>query len=165
VEELVTHELAHLVFDEAVANPYQYPPRWLNEGLAVYLSRGYTARDRRQVEGAAGGGTIIPLEGLGGQFPTRSNRISLAYAESVSAVDYFVETYGEDQLVQLITSFAEGTGLDGAFVASTGEDFATFDAAWLQSVGSAYPEPYGPLEGEPGAVPDAWVSESSALLG
>lgn len=164
VEELVTHELAHLVFDEAVDNPYQYPPRWLNEGLAVYLSRGYSGGDRRRVDGAAGGGTIIPLEGLGGQFPTRSNRVTLAYAESVSAVDYFVETYGEEQLVELITSFADGTGLDGAFLASTGEDFGAFDEAWLESLGSEPPLPYGPLEGEPGAIPDAWTAETTALL-
>ncbi len=83
IEELITHELAHLVFHEAVDNPYQYPPRWLNEGLAVYLSRGYTGADRALVEGAAGGGTIIPLEALGGNFPTRVTRSGLAYAESV----------------------------------------------------------------------------------
>ena len=59
VEELVVHELAHLVFDEAVSNPYQYPPRWLNEGVAVYVSGGYDAGDRSRVQGAAGGGTII----------------------------------------------------------------------------------------------------------
>jgi len=149
VEELVVHELAHLVFDEAVSNPYQYPPRWLNEGLAVYLSQGYIGADRSQVEGAAGGGTIIPLEGLGGQFPTRSTRVGLAYAESVSAVDYFVETYGEDGLVELITSFADGTGVDAAFQVATGEGFAAFDDAWLASLGADRPEAYGPRESDP----------------
>ena len=164
VDELVTHELAHLVFHEAVDNPYQYPPRWLNEGLAVYLSSGYGAGDRAQVEGAADGGTIIPLEGLVGQFPTRPGRQSLAYAESIAAVDHFVETYGEEQLVELITSFGEGTGLDGAFVAATGEGFAAYDVAWLNSLGAARPEPYGPRDGQPGPVPDAWATQVDALL-
>ena len=36
VDTLVSHELTHLVFAEAVDNPYHFPPRWLNEGLAVY---------------------------------------------------------------------------------------------------------------------------------
>jgi hypothetical protein len=155
VEELVVHELAHLVFDEAVRNPYQYPPRWLNEGLAVYLALGYGSADRAQVEGAAGGGTIIPLEGLGGQFPTRSTRIGLAYAESVSAVDYFVESYGEEMLVELITAFADGSGLDAAFLAATGDDFAAFDDAWLGSLGAERPEAYGPRESESGPAPEA----------
>jgi hypothetical protein len=163
-DELITHELAHLVFHEAVDNPYQYPPRWLNEGLAVYLSKGFDDGDRRQVQGAAGGGTIIPLEGLGGQFPTRPGRQSLAYAESISAVDFFVVAHGQDRLLQLITSFGEGTGLDGAFVAATGADFAAFDAAWLASLGADQPEPYGPTDSVPGPVPDEWAVDLGLLL-
>jgi hypothetical protein len=133
--------------------------------VAVYLSRGYTDGDRRQVQAAADGGTIIPLDGLGGNFPTRVIRSSLAYAESVSAVAYFVERYGEDRLVELIAAFGRGAGLDGAFVAATGEDFAAFDAAWLASLGAEPPEPYGPIEGRPGPVPDAWATDGAALLG
>ena len=158
VEELVIHELTHLVFDEAVRNPYQYPPRWLNEGLAVYLAKGYDDGDRAEVESAARGGTIMPLEGLGGQFPTRALRIGLAYASSVSAVDYFVERYGEEALVELITSFAEGSGLDGAFERATGDSFAAFDDAWLASLGTSQPEAFGPQEPEPGRTPEAWAS-------
>ena len=158
VEELVVHELAHLVFDAAVRNPYQYPPRWLNEGLAVRLATGYDDGDRSQVEAAARSGTIMPLEALGGQFPTRPGRISLAYASSVSAVEYLVERYGEAALVELITSFADGAGLDGAFLRSTGESFAAFDDAWLASLGTTQPEPYGPRAVRAGATPEAWAS-------
>lgn len=163
-DELITHELAHLVFHEAVDNPYQYPPRWLNEGLAVYLSKGFDDGDRRQVKGAAGGGTIIPLEGLGGQFPTRPGRQSLAYAESIAAVDHFVETYGQERLVQLIEAFGQGSGLDGAFIAATGEDFSAFDTSWLASLGADEPEPYGPTDSEPGPVPEAWTGDPELLL-
>lgn len=163
-DELITHELAHLVFHEAVDNPYQYPPRWLNEGLAVYLSKGFTDEDRRQVQGAAGGGTIIPLEGLGGQFPTRPGRQSLAYAESIAAVDHFVDTYGQDRLVELVNAFGAGRGLDGAFQAATGQGFAAFDTAWLDALGADEPEPYGPTRSEPGPVPDAWSTVLGLLL-
>ena len=41
-------------------------------------------------------------------------------------VDHFVETFGQDRLVQLITAFGEGSGLDGAFLAATGEDYTGF---------------------------------------
>lgn len=159
VAEVITHELAHLVFHDAVDNPFQYPPRWLNEGVAVYLSEGYPDSYRGQVQGAAGGGTLIPLEALGGQFPTRANRQSLAYAESIDAVDHLVETYGEPALVELIHAFGDGLGLDGSFEAATGEDFAAFESAWLDSLGAEPPEPYGPRPVEPGPVPDDWASE------
>ena len=60
VRTLVTHELTHLVFADAVDNPYHYPPRWLNEGLAVYLSQGYDDSDRGAVADAARSGRHHP---------------------------------------------------------------------------------------------------------
>jgi hypothetical protein len=75
-----------------------------------------------------------------------------------------VETYGEEALVELITSFADGTGLDAAFQVATGEGFAAFDDAWLASLGADRPEAYGPRESEPGPVPEAWVGDPDALL-
>src|SRR4029450_5979608 len=56
VEAVIPHELTHLVFDTAVHNAYHFPPRWLNEGLAVYESEGYGPQDRRDVEAAAADG-------------------------------------------------------------------------------------------------------------
>ncbi len=88
------HELTHLVFDTAVKNPYHFPPRWLNEGLAVYLSEGYTDAWRAAVTNAVRADGIIPLDGLAGQFPTTRDQFFLAYGESVSAVDYLVRKYG-----------------------------------------------------------------------
>lgn len=164
VQEVITHELTHLVFHEAVDNPYQYPPRWLNEGVAVYVSRGHDDGDRAQVEGAATGGTIIPLEGLGGNFPTRASRQGLAYAESIDAVEYLIETRGEAALVSLVDAFGAGLGLDGAFERATGADLAAFDSAWLASLGAEPPEPFGPRPSEPGRVPDAWAAPPTALL-
>ncbi len=101
VGTVVPHELVHLVFDTAVSNPYHFPPRWLNEGLAVYLSQGYDTSDRRMVDRAAADGTIVPLVGLVGQFPTSAERFFLAYAESVSAVDYLIREHGQEALVAL----------------------------------------------------------------
>ena len=164
VDELISHELTHLVFHDAVDNPYQYPPRWLNEGLAVYQSKGYGSGDRAQVEAAVRGGTIMPLEALDGQFPTRPSRQGLAYAESISAVDYFARIHGEEQLLELVSAFGAGAGLDGAFLAATGQDAAAFDAEWLASLGSANPEPYGPGAGQPGPTPEAWATSAGALL-
>jgi hypothetical protein len=164
VDELVSHELAHIVFHDAVDNPYQYPPRWLNEGFSVYLSRGDSDRDRQAVAAAAGAGTLMPLEALGGQFPTRPLRQSLAYSESVSAVAYLVDTYGEGVLAQLAASFRVGLGLDQAFRDATGSGFEAFDRAWLASVGAELPAPYGPTPSQPGPVPDAWATEGAALL-
>lgn len=154
-EIVVRHELVHLVFDTAVQNPYHFPPRWLNEGLAVYLSQGYDAGDRSAVENAARGGRLVPLDGLVGQFPTGEG-FFLAYAESVSAVDYFIRTHGQDALVALIGSYANGLTDNEAFEAAIGMDAAEFNAAWLADLGADVPQRHGPRPAPPGPRPSAW---------
>ena len=158
---VVPHELVHLVFDTAVDNPYHFPPRWLNEGLAVYLSEGYDAGDRSAVESAARAGTLIPLDGLAGQFPT-GDGFFLAYAESVSAVDFFVRTHDQDALVGLIGSYADGLTDDEAFEAAIGMDTAAFNDAWLADLGAVVPERHGPQPAPPGSRPSAWGAPASA---
>ena len=152
---VVEHELVHLVFDTAVDNPYHFPPRWLNEGLAVYQSQGYDAGDRSAVESAARAGTLIPLDGLTGQFPT-GDGFFLAYAESVSAVHFFIRTHGQDALVALIGSYADGLTDDEAFQAAIGMDTDAFNAAWLADLGAVVPERHGPQPAPPGPRPSAW---------
>ena len=159
---VIPHELTHLVFDTAVSNPYHFPPRWLNEGLAVYLSEGYGASDRAAVEGAAGAGTLIPIDGLGGQFPTTFDRFGLAYAESVSAVDFLIRAHGQEALVSLIRSYADGRTDDEAFTAALGIDMTAFGEAWLDDLGAAAPTRYGPQPAPPGPIPEAWLVEPGA---
>jgi hypothetical protein len=156
VEVVIPHELVHLVFATAIDNPYRSPPHWLNEGLAVYLSEGYGASDRSAVERVAADGTIIPLEGLVGAFPTTRDRFFLAYAESVSAVDHIVATFGRDALVGLIRSYETGVTDDEAFEAALGVDMAGFEADWLRSVGAVAPVRHGPQPAPPGPVPEGW---------
>lgn len=153
---VVPHELVHLVFDTAVRNPYHFPPRWLNEGLATYLSQGYTPSDDAAVRRAADDGSIIPLDGLGGQFPTTADGFFLAYAESVSAVDFLIRTHGEAALLALIDAYAEGRTDDEAFELAIGEDLATFDEAWLAGLGAEPPVRYGPQPAPAGPRPSDW---------
>lgn len=157
VESVVPHELTHLVFATAVDNPYHDPPHWLNEGLAVYLADGYGASDREQVGQAAKAGSIIPLDGLAGAFPTTRERFFLAYAESVSAVDRIVRVSGRDALVTLIRSYADGVSDDAAFQAALGRDVAGFQADWLAELSARTPVRRGPVAAPIGPLPEGWA--------
>ena len=152
----IPHEFVHLVFDTAAGNPYHGAPRWLNEGLAVYQSEGYGTSDRAPVEAAAKAGTLIPLDGLTGQFPNGQD-FFLAYSESVSAVDYMIRTHGPDALVTLIRSYADGRTDDEAFKAALGQDMTEFGAAWFKDVKAKTPTRFGPQPALPGPVPSAWT--------
>lgn len=156
VESVVPHELTHLVFATAVDNPYHDPPHWLNEGLAVYLADGYDAENRAQVAAAARSGSIIPLDGLAGAFPTTRDRFFLAYAESVAAVDRIVRVNGRDALIKLIRSYAAGVSDDDAFRAALGQDVAGFEADWLAELGARPPVRRGPQVAPAGPLPEGW---------
>lgn len=152
----IPHEFVHMVFDTASKNPYHRPPRWLNEGLAVYQSESYGSSDRGQVEAAARSGTLIPLDGLTGEFPNGED-FFLAYAESVSAVDYMVRTYGSDALVALVRSYADGRTDDEAFSSALGLDMTAFGAAWFKDVKATPKARFGPQPAPAGPVPSAWT--------
>jgi Peptidase MA superfamily len=160
VSEVLPHELTHLVFDTAVRNPYHFPPRWLNEGLAVYLSRGYNSSDRGLVTAGAAAGTLIPLGGLVGDFPT-GDGFYLAYAESVSSIDFLIRKYGQPALVSLIRSYATGLTDDEAFSKALGVDTTGFNAAWMSDIGAKTPPTTGPHPAPAGPVPPGWSGSGS----
>ena len=93
---VIPHELTHLVFDTAVGNPYHFPPRWLNEGVADVPLRGVHGVGSQRRRSAAATTGAHAAAALGGQFPTTAERFCLAYAESVSAVDFLVREHGTD---------------------------------------------------------------------
>jgi Peptidase MA superfamily len=151
----IPHEFVHMVFDTASKNPYHSPPRWLNEGLAVYQSEGYGSSDRGAVESAARRGQLIPLDGLTGQFPNGDD-FFLAYSESVAAVEFMIRTHGADALVTLIRSYAEGRTDDEAFSAALGLDMTAFGDSWFKDVKATPKTKFGPQPAPPGPVPSAW---------
>jgi hypothetical protein len=106
-------------------------------------------------------GEIIPLDGLTGLFPTSRQRFSLAYAESVSAIDFLIRTYGQDGLVRLIRAYAAGVTDDEAFMDATGAGFSAFDDAWLADLGATRPEPFGPRPAPTGPLPSGWPSSDA----
>ena len=106
----IPHEFVHLVFDTAVVEPVPRPAALAQRGPGGLPERGLRlGRPARQVEDAAKSGTLIPLDGLTGQFPNGQD-FFLAYSESVGAVDYMIRTYGKDALVTLIRSYAAAGG-------------------------------------------------------
>ncbi|MGD0248234.1 MAG: peptidase MA family metallohydrolase [Candidatus Limnocylindrales bacterium] len=153
--EVLPHEVTHIVFGDAVANPYHNPPRWLDEGFAVYVSVGYDASYRQQVSAAVDSGTLAPLMALTNYFPMDESRIGLAYAESASAVDFMVRKYGQAAVPKLLGAYATGHSDDEAFQTALGVDMAGFDTAWLADNGVTATK-YGPQPAPTGPLPPGW---------
>ncbi len=159
---VVPHELTHVVFGDITQNPYHDPPRWLNEGIAVYVSQGFDSSDKQLVAQAVSDGTLMPLAALSGEFPTSQQGFYLAYAESVSAVDYFVRTYGQADLDKLVKAYGTGASDDDAFKTAIGISTDAFDKAWPKANGGTALASFGPQPEPTGPVPSDWTSSGAA---
>jgi hypothetical protein len=160
---VVPHELTHIVFADLTDNPYHSPPRWFNEGLAVYLSEGYGNSDRQLVSQAVQDGTLVPLPALAGYFALDSARIYLSYAESVSAVDFMVRKYGKAAIQKLVKAYGTGATDDEAFTAGLGVDTATFGKNWLADNSISASQTYGPQPAPAGPVPPGWTGSTATV--
>jgi hypothetical protein len=160
---VVPHELTHIVFGDITDNPYHSPPRWLNEGLAVYLSEGYGSDNRQLVSRAVQDGSLVPLPALAGYFALDQARIYLSYAESVSAVDLMVRKYGKSAIQKLVKTYGSGATDDEAFTAAFGIDTAAFNKAWLADNRVAASATYGPRPAPTGPIPPGWTGSSETV--
>lgn len=156
---VIPHELAHVAFADASNSPYHNPPRWLNEGLAAYLADGFDAGDRQLVTQAVKKGTVRSLLAYTDYFPLDASRVYLAYAESVSAIDFMIRKYGQPAVAKLVRAYLKGVTDDEAFKSGIGIDVATFDAAWLADNGVKIVK-YGPQPAPTGPLPPGWNGSS-----
>ena len=158
------HELTHLVIHQATTNPFGDIPRWLDEGLAVYMSgeldadwRGYRSLVARSSEQ----GKLMTLQTLSSSFPADSDQAELAYAQSGLVVEFVIKHYGKEAMAKLLEVFSNGSLYDDALKEALGVDTWGLDSAWRQSIGApllATPAAAGGTPSTPGEPTPAITS-------
>jgi hypothetical protein len=136
LQGVVPHEISHLYFAPVTRNPAVSVPHWLNEGVAQYnefVDNGYALT---QVQSAVDRGELIYLSTLAEGFGSfDESRVRLAYAESLSAVNYLVEVYGEDGLADVLAAYRNGHPTEEAFEVALGVPFSQFEGDWATWLG------------------------------
>ncbi|MCF6277855.1 MAG: hypothetical protein L3J16_03800 [Anaerolineales bacterium] len=131
LNDVIPHEISHLYFAQVTYNPTVSIPVWLNEGLSQYNEFTDNNWELNEVRTAAKTGTLIPLSALANGFGAfNEERIYLAYYESVSAVTYLIETYGDDGLRALLQAYRQGQTTAEAFPSAIGISAGDFEAEW-----------------------------------
>ena len=69
-------------------NPYNSPPAWLDEGLAVHNQETHDPAEVSVLKQAAEDGQLIPLKALSGSFGANDETAMLSYGESRSVIDF-----------------------------------------------------------------------------
>ncbi len=128
------HELTHLVVHQMTFNPYNDLPVWLNEGLAMYNEGLLDPAYAGLLVEAVTKDTLISVRTLASPFSTDSNLAVLSYAQSYSLVEYLVTTYGQSQMLELLTTFSQGSGYDEALKKVYGFDMDGLNAKWREYI-------------------------------
>ena len=139
LETTMTHEVTHVVFLDATANPFHEPAKWFNEGLAVWSERQTASGHEGSVRSAAGSGSLLAFAGLTESFPIGDQAARLAYDEGATMVQMIVDTYGRDAIATIAAAWREGAGDDEALEAGTGVSVDKLYDAYFASFGAEPP--------------------------
>lgn len=138
MEDVVPHELAHLVTGERVFNCLGVGmPTWLSEGLSVYSEMPFSEEDFEAVQAALERNTLPPLRNLAGGFPANADATTLAYAQSGEVVRFLIKEYGGDKMAALLAAIQSGERINPALQAVYGFDTDGLDNVWRVSLGFA----------------------------
>ncbi len=103
--ETLRHEIAHLILHQGA----EEIPRWLDEGLAMWVSdHRPSPSDESHLGIAARVGGIYSLEKLRDEFPRAHRQSSLAYLQSYAWIEFLVERHGEGIVPRLVESVRGG---------------------------------------------------------
>jgi hypothetical protein len=130
VDRVVPHEITHQVTYQVTQNPFNYPPLWLNEGLAVYWQEAGRDRFYSYALELAKAGQLPPLRTLNGEFAYDSEGALNSYALSLSVVIYILDTFGDEGMANLLEVFKQGITYDEAVEQGLGITFEELDAGW-----------------------------------
>jgi len=132
----LVHELTHLVVHQATFSPYGQLPLWLDEGLATYSQGELDANLRSSLDKAVSEGTLVSVRSLCSPFSAYADKARLSYAESYSLVEYLLDNYGQDKMLDLLTVLKQGSTYDDALTQVYGFDISGLDARWRATLTS-----------------------------
>jgi tetratricopeptide (TPR) repeat protein len=132
--QLLRHELAHSF---VAARTRGNCPTWLHEGIAQWMEGGDPGREDGVVSAAMKEGRVLPLLTLEAPFQTLPpTDVTLAYAESLSAVGHILRKRGEVGVVRLLSALGDGFPSEEALPVALALSYPEFQKSWEEALGS-----------------------------
>ena len=133
LRESIPHEMVHFYLYQVLGAGYDELPAWFNEGLATLVEPNRNPNYERVLETAVATQSTIPLAQLCERFPLAEDKAVLAYAQSVSLLEYIQDEYGNGGIQALIAAFADGGDCESGVQQALNLSLAELEQAWLQS--------------------------------
>lgn len=134
IRRIIPHEISHMIVYQASLNPYNHPPLWLDEGLAVHNQETPDVRFRPLVQDAVENGKLISVRALNSPFPLSAEQALLSYAESESVVNFIINAYGSKYIGALVAAFKDELSYDQVVQKVLKESIEDLDKEWKASL-------------------------------
>jgi tetratricopeptide (TPR) repeat protein len=122
---VLRHELTHSFVAQIT---HSRAPGWLNEGIAELEQGMSTGAFGPRLASLYASGRQVPLNQLEGEFQGYSSaEASVAYAESLAAVEYIRATYGMSDLARLLQRLGEGQSVESALRSTVHAGYAELE--------------------------------------
>jgi len=123
----MAHEMTHLVLDYLARGNY---PRWFTEGIAQYVEFKITGFMLGHEAGILSRG-LYPLKKMDRNFDSLPDQ-TLAYRQSLSAIEYIVTVYGEEGMHNIINNLARGLSFNDSMKRALEINLEQFEKEWHQ---------------------------------
>ena len=132
---VLKHELAHSFINQLSNGRC---PQWLHEGIAQAMEPKPLASGRRLAE-LFHAEHEIPFNALEGSFMRfSSGEATLAYGESLAAIQFIDDTYGTSELQRILQRLAEGSSTEAALRTTIHSDYGQLQTEVAKYLGDKY---------------------------
>ena len=129
--DALAHELGHLVIHQITFSPYGASiPTWLDEGMAMHAEGKADAYIQSWLKRAISEQKLISVRSLSSPFSAIPEQAYISYAQSQSIVEFLIQNYGKDKILQLLSLLKEGNTCDEALLEIYGFDQDGLDSLW-----------------------------------
>lgn len=136
LEQTVVHELTHILLAMIVRN--RKIDSWFDEGFAMVESGDQGIGGRVLLSRSFLTQNEIRLDDIDEVLFFQRSKASLAYQESLTAVEYLIDQYGIEVISRIGLLLGEGKDMNEALLAITGIGFEDFQTRWLEEMKKKY---------------------------
>ncbi|MDD5561192.1 MAG: peptidase MA family metallohydrolase [Candidatus Omnitrophica bacterium] len=137
LDNVLAHEMAHIIFREMVGFNNPAVPLWLDEGVASFQEKKFSFV-KADLADRIRQGDFLSLEDLGKVDVanlTETGRAELFYAESFSLVRYLIDTFGKDRFVLFCQNLRDYKDLRRALALTYSfGSLAEFESSWKKYI-------------------------------
>ncbi|MFA6130022.1 MAG: hypothetical protein WC731_03465 [Candidatus Omnitrophota bacterium] len=137
LDNVLPHEMAHIIFREMVGFRNPAIPLWLEEGVATFQEKKFSF-DKKALAARISRGDFLNLDDLSKlnvASLTETDKAELFYTESFSLVDFLIESFGKDRFALFCQNLRDYKDLSRALaLAYSFNGLADFESSWKKYI-------------------------------